>query len=67
MLECTGMQLTVGRPIHSLRERRMAWQTGQPPPAALPVGGTEYVPRREFWWGESDLHSHLARLADLCS
>ena len=28
--------------------------------AAPPVGGTEYVPRREFWWDESDLHSHLA-------
>ena len=29
------------------------------------LDGTKYVPPRGVWWGESDLHSPLARLAHL--
>jgi len=46
--------------------KRVAWKTGQPFQAGLPVNAdwTEQImfPIDKFWWGESDLHSPLARL-----
>jgi len=48
--------------------KRVAWPAGQ---AGLPVSadwtGQILSPLEKFWWGESDLHSPLARLACPCS
>ena len=49
--------------------KRVAWKTGQPFQAGLPVNanwtGQIMCPLEKFWWGESDLDSPLARLAYL--
>jgi|SRR5258706_9219622 len=44
---------------------RECWKIGRPSPAVLPINAdwTENMrPLEKLWWGESDLHSPLARL-----
>jgi len=61
------------RSPHGRRECGLvAWKTGQPFQAGLPVNadwmGQMMYPLEKFWWGASDLHSPFARLAcPLCS
>jgi len=58
-----------GMLFRSPHGKRVAWKTGQPFQARLPVNadwtGQIMCPLEKFWWGESDLDSPLARLACL--
>ena len=57
--------------IRSPHGTRVAWKAGQPFQAGLPVNanwtGQIMCPLEKFSWGESDLHSPLARHAGPCS